>query len=166
MQHTEELPATARPNLRRSRWVLVPPPLSFALPLVGATWLHTRLPIPLLPGVAGRALGILVLLVALYFIPTAPILFALHKTTIVPHGQPHTLIERGPYRSSRNPMYVGLVLLYLGVTCLMGSAWPLLFLALPIWVLQTKTIPFEERALERVFGDAYLDYARRVRRWL
>jgi protein-S-isoprenylcysteine O-methyltransferase Ste14 len=63
-------------------------------------------------------------------------------------------------------MYLGLTIAYLGVTLLLASAWPLLFLVLPLWVISSKTIPFEEAAMARLFGDEYRAYQRRVRRWL
>ena len=163
MQHaTDDLPAPVRPPPRASAWTWVPPPLLFALPLVVGTRLEHLVSLPL----PGRIVGIVLLGVALFFIPTAPILFAIHKTTIVPHAKARTLIERGPYRVSRNPMYVGLVLIYLGVTFLVGTAWPLLFLPLPLWVTHAKTIAYEEQMLERAFGDEYRSYKARVRRWL
>jgi protein-S-isoprenylcysteine O-methyltransferase Ste14 len=52
-------------------------------------------------------------------------------------------------------MYLGLTVLYIGITFVANVPWPLLFLPLPLWVTQTKTIPFEERTLERIFGDQY-----------
>ncbi len=152
--------ATTKPRL--PAWMWVPPPLLFALPIVLGARLERVVSLPL----PGRLAGLVILGVALFFIPTAPILFAIHKTTIVPHGKARTLLERGPYRVSRNPMYVGLVLIYLGITFLLGTAWPLLFLALPIWVTHVKTIPYEEQMMERGFGDAYRSYKARVRRWL
>ena len=161
-KNADELPETVRPHPRPSAWVWVPPPLLFVLPLVLGARLEHLISLPL----PGRAVGIVILGLALFFIPTAPILFAIHKTTIVPHGKARTLIERGPYRISRNPMYVGLVLIYLGVTFLLGTAWPLLFLAFPVWVTHAKTIPYEEQMLERAFGDEYRGYKERVRRWL
>lgn len=158
-------PLEVQPS-RRPWWMLVPPPMLFALPLVLSIQLDRLQPVALVPGMYGTVLGIVILSLALIFIPTAPILFAIHKTTIVPHRTARTLIERGPYRISRNPMYVGLVLVYLGVTFLLDSAWPLLLLPLPVLMMQLKTIPYEEAALEKAFGDVYRDYARRVRRWI
>ncbi|MCB9892918.1 MAG: isoprenylcysteine carboxylmethyltransferase family protein [Planctomycetes bacterium] len=164
MQPLEPSPQPAR--VRRPWWMLLPPPMLFALPLVVSAQLRGLAPLEMLPREYGLALGIGVLGLALFFIPTAPILFAIHRTTIVPHGTARKLIERGPYRVSRNPMYVGLVVVYLGVTLLLDSAWPLMFLALPVWFTHAKTIPYEERVLEGVFGEEYREYARRVPRWI
>jgi protein-S-isoprenylcysteine O-methyltransferase Ste14 len=151
---------------RLSPWILIPPPLLFVLPLLAGTGLQRLLPLPLLPAPLARVLALVALCAAPFFVLVAPILFAIHKTTIVPHGKARMLLERGPYAVSRNPMYVGLVLAYLGVALLLRSAWSLPLLALPLWVLQAKVIPFEERLLAQTFGQVYRDYQVRVRRWI
>lgn len=76
------------------------------------------------------------------------------------------LIVDGPYRLSRHPMYLGLTLVFLGMTLVLGIVWPLLLLPLPLWIIDRRIIAFEEQGLEVTFGDAYRAYQRRVRRWL
>jgi protein-S-isoprenylcysteine O-methyltransferase Ste14 len=76
------------------------------------------------------------------------------------------LITGGPFRWSRNPMYVGLSVVYLGVSVLVGSAWPLVLLGVPLGFLRLFTIPVEEQSMREAFGPEYLAYATRVRRWL
>jgi protein-S-isoprenylcysteine O-methyltransferase Ste14 len=91
-----------------------------------------------------------------------------HKagTTRVP-GQPSTaLVTSGPYRRSRNPMYVGLALVYLGEAGMLRQAWPVLALPLVLAYLNWVVIPVEERRLHEVFGDAYDRYCAITRRWL
>jgi protein-S-isoprenylcysteine O-methyltransferase Ste14 len=87
--------------------------------------------------------------------------------TPVPSNQPvRALVTTGIHGWSRNPIYVGMLLLYAGIGTAMGSAW-ILTLALPlVIVLRYSVIAREERYLERRFGDAYRDYKARVRRWL
>jgi protein-S-isoprenylcysteine O-methyltransferase Ste14 len=63
-------------------------------------------------------------------------------------------------------MYVGLTLVYIGVSALSAAVWPLLFLPLPLLVLDRWVIPMEERQLEDAFGATYAAYKQRVRRWL
>jgi protein-S-isoprenylcysteine O-methyltransferase Ste14 len=63
-------------------------------------------------------------------------------------------------------MYLGLLLVYLGVTALTISVWALLLLVLPLWVMNARIIPMEERLLEDAFGADYSEYKARVRRWL
>jgi protein-S-isoprenylcysteine O-methyltransferase Ste14 len=79
---------------------------------------------------------------------------------------PGYLLERGPYAWSRNPMYVGELLLWLGQAILYGSLGVLAGGALLALAMRFGAIPREERALEARFGERYRDYARRVPRWL
>jgi protein-S-isoprenylcysteine O-methyltransferase Ste14 len=87
--------------------------------------------------------------------------------TPVPSNQPvHALVTTGIHGWSRNPIYVGMLLLYAGIGTAARSPWVLMF-ALPlIVILRYGVIAREETYLERRFGDAYRDYKKRVRRWL
>jgi len=109
---------------------------------------------------------------AVFFAGGAPILWAfrlfrLSGINLDPLSeQSRVLATDGPYRFSRNPMYVGLVVVALGVAIWVGS-WPML--AAPIAVFATVNfvhIPFEEHKLADEFGEAFTAYAARVRRWL
>lgn len=75
------------------------------------------------------------------------------------------IVTHGVYRFSRNPIYVGLTLFYLGVALAAGSPWAFVLLIPTLAVMHTGVIFREERYLERRFGQAYLDYKARVRRW-
>jgi protein-S-isoprenylcysteine O-methyltransferase Ste14 len=88
------------------------------------------------------------------------------RTTRVPGEVSSRLVTWGPYRFSRNPMYVGLSLLDLGEAGLLRQAWPVLFLPFVVAYVNWVVIPVEERMLGEVFGDAYEHYRRRVRRWM
>lgn len=153
----------------RSPWVVVPPPPLFALVIAGGIWLNHAAPLSIAPrtwaGIAASA-GWLIVAAAGSLMVSAAILFALRRTTIIPHRRASNLIGSGPYRLTRNPMYVGLTGICVGAALIVNVAWPILLLPVPLWVLHTKTIPFEERTLEGAFGDEYRDYCRRVRRWL
>lgn len=74
--------------------------------------------------------------------------------------------ERGPFRFTRNPMYLQMVLVCLGFAMVLANGWVLLLTPVAAWLLQRFAILPEEAYLERKFGDAYRDYKRRVRRWL
>ncbi len=76
------------------------------------------------------------------------------------------LVERGPYRFTRNPMYLQLVLICVGFAVVLANVWILLLTPGCAWVLQRLVIVPEEAYLERKFGEPYLAYKRRVRRWL
>lgn len=94
------------------------------------------------------------------------VLFAQRRTTILPERDPSSLVVRGPYRHTRNPMYVSLVLSYAGLCVQIGWPWALLLLPLPLLALQRVVIPFEEARLRERFGSAYDRYCRQVKRWL
>lgn len=76
------------------------------------------------------------------------------------------VLERGPFRFTRNPMYLQMVLVCIGFAVLLANVWILILTPLCIWALQTFAIVAEEQYLEQKFGDEYRDYKRRVRRWL
>lgn len=155
-------------TFRRSWWLFVPPPPLFALSFVAGTSLGRALGLHLGDGGASsaRVVGAVVIAAGAAFVVTAPAMFAWNRTTIVPHGTARTLLTGGPYRLTRNPMYVGLVLLYLGVALVLNQLGPLVVLVLPLWILSTKTIPYEEAVLGSIFGAQYRAYTERVRRWL
>ena len=76
------------------------------------------------------------------------------------------IVEGGPFRISRNPMYLQMIIVCIGMAIILANAWILLLTPLGGWVLQRFAIRPEEAYLERKFGDKYLAYRRRVRRWL
>ena len=94
------------------------------------------------------------------------VLFRKAKTTTVPGKLSGKLVTWGPYRFTRNPMYVGLVLAYLGEAGLLKQLWPAILLPLTIAYVNWTVIPVEEAKLEEVFPSAYQQYRSRVRRWI
>ena len=93
-------------------------------------------------------------------------LFARARTTLMPGGSASRLVTGGPFRISRNPMYLSLVLAYAGVALMLDLPWALALLPVPALLAQRVQIPFEEARMARLFGREYLDYRSRVRRWL
>jgi protein-S-isoprenylcysteine O-methyltransferase Ste14 len=88
------------------------------------------------------------------------------RTAIVPIHPATLLVSSGPYRFSRNPMYVGLAALYLGLACVFNVTWPLVLFPVVLATLYRVVIRREERYLAGAFGAEYASYRRRVRRWL
>jgi protein-S-isoprenylcysteine O-methyltransferase Ste14 len=131
--------------------------------------LHRSLPLPIVPA-AGRLVIAIVgwVLVALWAILFFPALLLFHRarTGVMPHHPATTIVERGPYRWTRNPMYVGMTILSAGVACVFNVLWALLLLPLAVLIIDRYIVAREERYLERTFGDAYRAYQLRVRRWL
>jgi protein-S-isoprenylcysteine O-methyltransferase Ste14 len=77
-----------------------------------------------------------------------------------------SLVEDGPFRYSRNPGYLSLTMLYTGIAILRNALWAILLLPLVLYVMKREVIEREERYLQRTFGEEYLAYKRRVRRWV
>lgn len=154
---------------RPSGWLLIPPPLLFVAPLLLSYALERRWPLLQAPPAwqqSFRWIGIALIVVGAGHAASAIALFVQSRTTIVPHHRSAALVTSGAYRWTRNPMYVGLTFVYLGVASLLTSVWALLFLALPLYVMDARVIPMEERQLEAVFGETYARYRQHVRRWL
>jgi len=94
------------------------------------------------------------------------VIFHKAHTTTVPGQSSVRLVTWGPYRFTRNPMYLGLVLAYLGEAALLKQLWPVLVLPFTLVYLNWTVIPVEEAKLEEVFQVAYRQYRLRVRRWI
>jgi len=148
------------PSLR-----LLPPKLVLLL-LLAILVLHWLVPRPELLSGPWRLLGVPVGLLGLVLATVASRQFKRLATNIKTFDDPDKLVTSGFFRFSRNPMYLGFALLLLGAALTTGSACalaaPLVFIA----ISQGIYIPFEERAMARVFGDDYRSYRQRVRRWL
>jgi protein-S-isoprenylcysteine O-methyltransferase Ste14 len=122
------------------------------------------LPLGVRPATAVAGVVVAALGLALAFAGVAAVIR--HRTTIVPHRPVATLLTDGAYRLSRNPMYTGLAIAYLGLALLFGSWWPLALWPLVIVAVRHLVIRPEEQYLAQRFGQAYTDYQSRVRRWL
>jgi protein-S-isoprenylcysteine O-methyltransferase Ste14 len=91
---------------------------------------------------------------------------ASHGTSVLPGGPATELLQAGPFRLSRNPLYLGLIALDIGLSLLMASFWALVFVPIGIAALFWGAISPEERYLSSKFGSDYEAYRARVRRWL
>ena len=145
--------------------VLVPPPLLYAVPLAAGLLIQHWRHLPLVPGWAAVPLDVACVFLGLVGFP-AFLAFRRARTSPNPFRPSSALVTTGPFRFSRNPMYVGLTLLYVGVAIWVNTVWPLLFLPGILIVMHYGVIVREEAYLERIFGDEYRQYARLVRRWL
>ena len=151
---------------RKSLLAVIPPPLLFlAVFLVGIgaerlfpwrpVWMHS---------IGG--LGWVLLVIGVLLGPANAILFLVERTTVIHTARPTRLITFGAYRLSRNPMYLGISLIYAGVAIILGSLWSLVLLPIPVLVMNAIVIPMEEANAREAFGEQYLAYCRRTRRWL
>lgn len=118
------------------------------------------------PGFPMPGLGGLILLVGFGVMFWAWKLFHIRGNPVCPFEETTHFIQNGPYRFTRNPMYLGMTMILTGIAFFAGT--PPAFLAPVAFFLTVHTafIPYEEKKMEAAFGKAYLDYKRRVRRWL
>jgi protein-S-isoprenylcysteine O-methyltransferase Ste14 len=111
-------------------------------------------------------LGVALLLCGVSLLLAAAGLFRLRGTTVDPTKSPNKLVTDGIYRVSRNPMYLGMVWILLGISLfldsLVGLVFPVGFYVYMNW----RVIPREEMTVESVFGEEFRDYKRRTRRWI
>lgn len=145
----------------------IPPPVWTLLYLGLAYAAETLLGPTTVPFLAHRLAGYGLMTAGAAFAGAGALSFRRAGTEVVPAAEKNTaLVISGPYRISRNPMYLGILLVTAGVTLLAGA---LIFVLVPIIVFASNnaiTIPYEEAKMERQFGEAYRAYKGRVRRWL
>ena len=143
-----------------------PPPLAYVAGLLAGAGLELAFPVdwpPTAVAIAGAVAGVALWLA---FDGSAMSSFRRNRTSMVPFKPSNALVTSGPYRYSRNPMYVGMAFLYLGLTLAFGLVWAMALLPLVLLAVDRLVIAREEAYLERRFGDAYRDYRAEVRRWL
>lgn len=145
---------------------VLPPPLIYAVALTGAWWLDSRWRLFLDMGPATPYLAWALIALGLFGFAWALSAIWGNHTTVNPFKAANHLVSSGPFRYSRNPIYVSDWLIYLGVTLLMQSAWPLLFAPLVWGLMRFAVIAHEEVHLEAKFGAEYCAYQARVRRWV
>lgn len=146
--------------------VRVPPPLFFALAVVVGWLLNRQWPLPV--GGDGARVVIAWLLVAawVWLMGSSIRSFWQRHTSMLPFRPATTMVIEGPYRFTRNPMYVGLALLTVALGLLLNTWGPMVLLVPAMLAVQRLVIAREERYLRRRFGAEYDAYTRRVRRWI
>ena len=146
---------------------LILPPAPYAAALIGGWWLDRHvLALPLDWGAVTQPLGWLLTGAGIALLLWTLVTFARHHTTVNPYKAASSLCTGGPFRFSRNPIYLGDWFLLGGISLLLATFWPLLFAPLVWALLRYGVIRHEEAHLAARFGDDYRAYAARVRRWL
>ncbi len=146
--------------------VKIHPPILLLIHIVAA-WLLGKfilLPMVISPmirniGLALAGIGFLFGLLSLYAFTKA-------RTTVNPHGSVKTIVSSGVYRLTRNPIYLGMVLMLIGFPLAFGNVWGIPLAPVFIFLMNKLVIEHEEAYLEKKFGEAYTGYRSRVRRWL
>ena len=145
------------------------PPFIYGGAFVIGYAVHRFVPIHLWPDAAPRAVRVVAWGLVLVWVGlggSAVFLFRRAGTTPNPTKATTAVVVHGPYRLTRNPMYLGLVALYLALVVFVNSLWPLVLLPAVVAMVQRLVIEREEAYLEAKFGDEYRAYKGRVRRWL
>ncbi|WP_170381707.1 methyltransferase family protein [Ruegeria atlantica] len=148
------------------RWIDIPPVwlIGFAL----LAWLQARhfpLGLSLDSGLTDLLSGLLIgagILVAVLAI----VEFRRHKTTVIPHETPTAMVQSGIYKRSRNPIYLGDVLILAGLVLRFDAVLSLVLVPMFVWVLERRFILPEEDRLRRAFRADFARYERRTRRWI
>ena len=148
--------------------VRFPPPLLYLGALIIGVVLGWILHVPGFGSYRALSLyaGGVLAIAGIALVTTAAGLFRRMGTNVRPTQPSTTLVATGLYRWTRNPMYLGMALLYAGLALLLDSIVALILLPVVLVIIRTQVIAREERYLEARFGDDYRAYKRRVRRWL
>lgn len=142
------------------------PPLLFLAVLLAGLALDHLAPAPFLPRAPSRFVGAIVVALALANDVWCALTLRRHETTIAPHRAVTAMVTSGPYRRSRNPIYIAEIALTLGVALLIGSFWIALLAPVLFFALTKLAIEPEERHLRAKFGAEFERYAARTPRWL
>ena len=146
--------------------VIAPPPLIYAGALATGLLANRLYPIAFLPRGLSRVLG-------WPLVVGGPVVGSLGlremkraDTNVDPREPTTAIVTGGPYRFTRNPLYLSMTLIYAGITALANALPAALLLPVVLHIMRRGVIEREESYLERKFGDEYLDYKARVRRWI
>lgn len=146
--------------------VVAPPPLIYGGALAAGLLSKALFPAGFLPRAASRMLGLPLVGGGVLLFLSSVRTMRRAGTDVRAYRPTTSLVVEGPYRFTRNPIYLGFTLLYAGITALANSLPSALLLPLVLVVMRRGVIDREERYLERTFGKEYLQYKTRVRRWL
>ena len=149
--------------------VFVPPPLVFVGGWIVAWLLDWRIEFAIDgagPSIPQVGLGVALLLAGFGLMAWAMLTFRRCQTPVVPVQPARVVVDEGPYRFTRNPMYLGLTGAYVGFAALTNQAWPLVLLPAILFIMSAAIIEREERHLGARFGASYEEYCSRVRRWI
>ncbi len=155
-------------NKSKGPGVYFPPPLLYILIFFVALFLQKEFPLGnlLFHTMALKIVGTIFLVIAIFFMGRSLRQFFLTKNTVILIKPATSLQTTGIYAITRNPMYVGLVLIYIGITCFVGNWWTFILLPFLILMVQEYIIKREEKYLEVEFGQAFNDYRKKTRRWI
>ncbi|MBI2521811.1 MAG: isoprenylcysteine carboxylmethyltransferase family protein [Bdellovibrio sp.] len=142
------------------------PPVWLAISFIGQLILNWKLPGPMILNTPWNYFGILPFSAGIGLIFWALLLFKRAGTDAVPFRNVTAFVAEGPYRFTRNPMYLAMMFVLLSITMFLGAATPFLMIPFFMLIITVLFIRREETLLETKFGEEYLAYKRCVRRWI
>ncbi len=142
------------------------PPIYFIILSLLAIVSHFLFPIAKIIKAPYTYSGIILIILGLMMAKWVDSLFKKSKTTIMPYEIPTSLVTEGPFHISRQPIYLGMTFMLFGEAILLGSLITFIFPVIFIILMEKIFIPVEEKNLETAFGEKYLDYKKKVRRWI
>lgn len=147
--------------------VIVRPPVAWGLAVLAGLALDRLAPLPYLPAdLPGAWLGAGVFGLALALVVWAAVTMTRAGSNVPTNRPTTTIVESGPYRFTRNPIYLGMFLGLIGLSVALDTLWLLMMLMPFVIVIRYGVVAREEAYLDRTFGDRYRVYRSRVRRWL
>jgi len=146
--------------------VKIHPPVLLLIHVLAAFLLNWLMPLPFAFSKILEWTGYILVFVGLGFAFSAVNRFSKMHTTLDPHGSVSEIVTSGPYRFSRNPIYLGFVYTLIGLPLALGNYWGAVLSPLLMTFLYQLVIKHEEAYLEIKFKDVYTSYKSRVRRWL
>ena len=146
--------------------VRIHPPVLLLIHIVAAFMLNWLSPLPFAFPKVLEWTGYVLVFAGLGLAVSAVNQFTKVHTTLDPHGSVNTIVTSGPYRFSRNPIYLGFVFILIGLPLALGNHWGAVLSPLFIVLMNALVIQHEEAYLEDKFKDMYTSYKSRVRRWL
>jgi protein-S-isoprenylcysteine O-methyltransferase Ste14 len=146
--------------------VIAPPPLIYLGTLLFGLLLGRRFPMRFLPRKMARGLGLPLLGGGVLLLGWFEMAMRRADTPSNPYKPVERIAKEGPFRYSRNPGYLAMAMIYAGITSLANALWAILLLPVALLAIQRGVIEREEGYLEGKFGEEYLSYKARVRRWI
>ena len=148
--------------------VYIPPPLFYVVTFLASVLIQKLVPLDkvFFYSTAATIIGSISIVAGMFFNFPSLLQFFKTKNTVVTIKPANSLQTTGIYSVTRNPMYISLLLFYTGLAFMIGNWWNFILLPLLFIVVQEYIIKREEQYLERRFGQEYLDYKSRVRRWV
>jgi len=146
--------------------VIIIPPLLYLGTLIVGVILHVLVPLPAFPPLPARIVGVVLIVASAALARWGERTMRRAGTNVRPDRPTLAIVTDGPFRFSRNPLYVSLTGLYLGIALIIDDVWPLVLVVPLLIVMRWGVVAREERYLDAKFGEPYRAYRARVRRWL